>query len=521
MATSRKKLPPATPEDFDGMTLMRMVTRNIKRVHYIDVTLRDILTLIGGDNEQGKTSFLDSFGFCMGGKVAIQMQPIRNGQQEGFVQCDFGDGKDVRLTVKRTLMRLGQSDFTSDVDLEIPGHIPPTSIETFLKKLTGTYAFDPMEFDELTDEARFERVQQLVSNFDFKAYAKNRKTIFDKRTDVNRDMKREQGAADAIMVKAQPPCELVDESALTFELQEAGRKNADRATRESNRARGMEKIAELRAAADGVTERIAAAEKERDDQLARYLTQGNLRIAAIQEQIKLLERQIRDIHAGGDLARTERDNGVEEDRRRLNAEAAEQCAQADAIEQKIKEAGELPDEIDTAAISAKLAQARETNAQHAAWKQLRDNKAEHQTLASEHATESDELTKKIDALDAEKLKAIDAAKLPVSGIGFGDGYITLEATDKSGTTPWSQASEALRIDTSLALAMAMQPKLKVILIRNGSNIGKRIRQRIQERAAEKGYRVIMEVVEEGEGTHVVIENGEVKSRHETAEAATG
>lgn len=511
MATGKKK-PLATPEQFEGATLMRMITKNVKRVRYVDVTFNDTLTLVGGDNEQGKTSYLDSFGFCMGGKDAIQMQPIRNGQQEGSVRCDFGDGKQVQLSVTRTLKRLGDSDFTSEVDVEIPGHVPPTAIESFLKKLTGEYAFDPMELDRMTDLERLEAIQKLVAGFDFKAYALKRDKIFKQRTEVGRDQKREQGAADSIMVKAQPPCELIDESELTRQIQEAGQKNTDRATRASNRQRATEKIAELRAGAGAVAERIETATQKRVEEFGRFEDQEGLRIISIREQIQLLERQIITAQEGIETARVAMRQGITDDIAALNAEAAEQRAKADEIQAKLDEAGELPEEIDTTAISARLDQARESNAQYASWKQLRDRKAEHQKLADEHAEEYATLSKQIDALDAEKQKAVDDAKLPVAGIGFADGYITLEASDGSGPVPWSQASQALRTDTSLELAMAMKPKLKVILIRNGGEIGKRIRQRIRDRAGEQKYRVVLEVIEEGEGTHVIIEDGQVKQR---------
>jgi hypothetical protein len=506
MAIIKKKPPVATPEEFEGATLMRMISKNVKRVRYIDVTFNDTLTLVGGDNEQGKTSFLDSFGFCMGGKDAIQMQPIRNGQQEGFVRCDFGDGKLVQLSVMRTLKRLGDSEFTSDVDVEIPGHVPPTAIESFLKKLTGEYAFDPMELDRMTDAERLEAIQRLVAGFDFKAYALQRKKIYDRRTEVNRDKHREQSAVDAIMVRAESPCEQIDESALTRELEEAGRKNADRATRQAAREKAAEWIEQARDTIGNLDQDILGCVQQseliRDTAIAQYQQQ----IDALQKAIEHSRKLCRET--------------IERESAKLRAQAKDIEDKIADTEQRLAAAGELPQEIDAAAISAKLSQARTVNAEYAAWEQLRDRKAEHQKLANEHGTESDGLSKKIDALDAGKQKAIDEAKLPVGGIGFGDGYITLEASDGSGPTPWSQASEALRIDTSLALAMAMQPKLKVILIRNGSNIGKRIRQRIKERAGEQKYRVVLEVVEEGEGTHVIIEDGQVKGHESEKQPAS-
>lgn len=506
MAISRKKLPTVTPETFEGLTLMRMRTEYIKRVRIIDLTFTEPLTLIGGDNSNGKTSYLDSMDWCLGGKSVIQMDPIHHGRQTGSMLCEFGDGKTVALAVTRTLKRVGDDEFTADVEVDIPGHIAPTRIQDFLDKLAGRISFDPMAFDRLKDAERFETLRKLVSGFDFTQNAADNKKLYAERTNVNRDLNREQSAADAITAPEQAPCEQVDESALTLELQEAGKKNLHRASRQTNRQAGVEKIAQLRAAADGVSNRVVAAATERRVAFERFQQQESLRIASLEEQVQLLMRQMEDIRQGITTESGRVDDNIQAHTDRLNEEATQQRAQADAIQKKIDEAGELPEEIDTAAISAKLTEARTTNAKHAAWKQLRDRKAEHQKNATGHADESDRLTKAIDALDAARQKAILDAKLPVDGLGFGDDFITLNKV------PWSQAGRAERVDASTAIAMAFHPKLKVILIRDGSDLGRAMRDRIRGRAEMLGYRVLMEVIDDSPNTHVVIEDGEVKER---------
>jgi hypothetical protein len=347
-----------------------------------------------------------------------------------------------------------------------------------------------MAFDEMNAEQQFEALQKLVGNFDFKAHAAKHKTVYDERTVVGRDYERENSAAEAMVVPTDPPCELIDEDALTRELQEAGQKNTERAIRASNREKAVTKIAGLRDVAAQVDERIATArnqaEAARDKEIAR-----------LQEAIE--------------RARLDCEQAIQTESESHRAEAAAAIAEADSLQKRLDEAGPLPEETDTDAITARLQAARLNNARYVTWTQQRDRRKEHVDKANGHALNYDQLTKRLDELDAERLKVIEDAKLPVEGIGFGDGYVTLKAEDGAGTVPWAQASEAIRTDASLSLAMAMQPKLKVILIRNGSNIGKRIRQRIQQRAAERKYKVVLEVVEEGDGTHVVIEDGQVKA----------
>lgn len=501
----RKPLPEATPAQFEGATLLHIRTQNIKAVRLVDITLNQPLTLIGGDNGVGKSSFLDSYKWCLKGKASIQMDPIHHGEQEGSVTCDFGEGAEVKMSVRRTIQRVGDSDYTTGVDIEIPGHVTPTKVQWFLDQLAGEMSFDPMKFDEVDDATRFDILQKFVSGFDFKANAKSRKEAFDQRTVVNRDQKREQAAADSITTGPVPPCEVIDEQALTVALREAGEKNTERATRAASRERASAKITELRASAAQLPDLIAAAHAKRVTDHDLVENAGRARMLDIRMQIKALEERL--IHEESDLrdALQTMEEGKLADAEYLTEKAAAQIKEADALADRLTALGPLPDPVDATAISAQLDEARTANARHNAWKLSRDKKLAYQAEADRLEKESDELTHVIDDLDAAKLKAIEQAALPVTGLGFGDGYVTLDKV------PWEQASTAQRIDASTAIAMALNPKLKVILIHNGSNLGSKMKERIRQRAIEKGYRVLMEVVDDTGGTHVVIEDGVVKS----------
>lgn len=509
----KPKLPIATPEDLAGVTLMHMRTENIKRVRFIDVTIRDPLTLIGGDNDNGKSSFIDSYAWCIGGKSAeIQMDPIRHGAQTGSITCDFGDGEKVKLSVTRTLKRLGDKEWTADVDVDIPGHVAPSRIEEFLRQLTGRHAMDPLAFDRLPPAEKVDALQRLISGFDFKANAAARKKVFDERTDVNRDHARAQSAADSMTVSAEAPCEQVDEAALTEELQAAGEANAKLESRKERREQAVRDVAALRQKATDALGSIDTTVGAIQIRTADQVREMDERIRGLEEQIRATRERMSEVQA-----EALKEIGREETR--LRGESKAHAAAADALQKRLDDAGPLDEKTDTAAITERISAARVSNSRYRDWETQRDRKAMHQEVADRHAAKSADLTAQIELLDAAKTKAIAEAKLPVEGIGFGDGFVTLPAGDGSGPVPWEQAGTAVRTDASIALAMAMEPKLKVILIRNGSEIGRAIRERIRQRAAEKKYRVLMEVVEDNGGTHVVIEDGLVKGARASQEAA--
>lgn len=496
---AKAKLPIAAPEDFEGVTLMRMRTENIKRVRLVDITLTETLTLIGGDNSNGKTSFLDGYDWCLSGNTVIQMDPIHHGKQQGSILCEFGDGDKVSLAVTRTLLRVGESSWTSDLDIHIPGHLAPTRVQEFLDKLGGRMSFDPMSFDKLKDPERVEAMRKLVSGFDFDANAAARKVAFDKRTVVKRDRDRERSAVASIVISAEAPHQRVDEDELTVRLQEGGKTNADRERRQGVRDRAVETIRIARESIVALDEAIATATQNaivhRDREVARLEAQ----IAAIRTQIETTVSGCAQVIANETAA--------------LRANAEKAAGEADELQKRLDAAPELPVEVDTAALAATLSAGRATNKVLTDWESQRERRNEHALKASTLDDQATVLTAEIEALDVARQAAIAAANLPVEGIGFGDGYITLNGA------PWSQAGRAERVDASTAIAMALNPKLRVILIRDGSDLGSKMKERIRQRAATMGYRVLMEVADDTGSTHVVIEDGLVKAAGVEQEAS--
>lgn len=499
MATARKKLEIAKPEDFDGMTLMHITSSNMKRIRIVDIGINEPLTLIGGDNAQGKSSLLDSVQWVFARKDDIQADPISHGKQEGSVVVQFGDGETVKLKVTKTFLRVGEDDFKTETDIEIPGSLPPSRVQEFLAQLTGGIGFDPVAFDLMKDSDQFDSLKRFVPDFDFKANKEKHDALFKDRTDINRDLKRMQAAAESVAVSEKAPCARVDEQALTLELQQAGEKNVDRARRQKNRDEAEAKIESLGTLA-------ASKLQEIDIEIGDYDS--------------ALDTQIADINAEIDRLQAKKDKLEGEAaakriliRERLTAEADAMAKEAGELRAALESAEPLAEYIDTAELAKRLDAGRGNNKALSEWESARDRRKQYQDEAAELAKQSEDLTAQIVDCQQEKQQAILKAHLPVDGLGFGDGFVTL------GGVPWRQASHAERIDASTAIAMALSPRLKVILIRDGSNLGSKMRERIRERAAAGGYRVLMEVVDDvGDQSHVYISDGAVSTAG-AAEAA--
>ena len=181
----------------------------------------------------------------------------------------------------------------------------------------------------------------------------------------------------------------------------------------------------------------------------------------------------------------------------LEGQLTEARADLAKIDEEVK--GHLPTP-DVKAIEEQLDQVEQTNA--AVRRNLERARAG-QALADARAAYTD-LTAKINALDQRKADALAAAKFPVDGLGFTDDGVTYQGI------PFSQASSAEQIRVSLAMAMALNPKLRVIRILDGSLLDADNLALIEEMARANDYQIWIERVGDADGVGVVIEDGEVK-----------
>lgn len=128
-------------------------------------------------------------------------------------------------------------------------------------------------------------------------------------------------------------------------------------------------------------------------------------------------------------------------------------------------------------------------------------------------TKSNELTEKLEILRQEKQEAIESAKYPLEGLGFSDDGIVYNGI------PFVQLSSAEKLKISIAMAINLQPKLKVIRITDGSLLDSKSMAIVEEMAQQNDMQVFIERVDESGKVGIVIEDGEVaKNNYETTQS---
>ncbi|TAI67615.1 hypothetical protein [Bradyrhizobium sp. Leo170] len=308
---------------------------------------------------------------------------------------------------------------------------------------------------------QFDLLKRFVPGVDFDAIAEANKKDFDKRTEVNRDAKSRRTRADAIAIDETAPTARVDEAALVAELAAAGEQNAQ--------------VERYRA--------TQAARKQRAAALDASAEQKRKRIQELRDEIERLEL------------------GEQED----------EAAAAD-VRMEIADAGDEPASIDTAALQDTIAAARDENARFDAAERARAEKERLVQEATVLERQSATLTKAMEDREKAKQDAIAAAKMPIPGITFGDGVVLLDGH------PLGQASQAQKLSTAIAIAVALQPKLRFITTKNAALLDDESWKALADLAEQQDLLIIAETVNSSRPTAVVIEDGHVKGAvHQAAE----
>ncbi|MGQ5692081.1 AAA family ATPase [Rhodococcus erythropolis] len=161
----------------------------------------------------------------------------------------------------------------------------------------------------------------------------------------------------------------------------------------------------------------------------------------------------------------------------------------------------LPDRVDIEPIRSRIDNAETINAG------VRRKQERQQVLdrLEDWREKQDALTARIADLDKTREAGLAAAEFPVPGLGFDEDGVTLDGV------PFAQASAAEQLRVSVAMAMALNPKVRIIRITDGSLLDSENLALIEEMAGANGFQVWIERVDESGAVGVVIEDGEVKA----------
>ncbi|MFA7329839.1 MAG: hypothetical protein WC326_02080 [Candidatus Delongbacteria bacterium] len=239
---------------------------------------------------------------------------------------------------------------------------------------------------------------------------------------------------------------------------------------------------------------VSLAELNRQIEAARQVQTANDKV----------RQELQDLYADHAKAKTD----VERLEGELEAARARVSELVGQGRDKRKVVDELPDP-GLQALMDKLETAEADNAHAQAARKYREEEAEVDRLLKR----SEALTRDYDAVNDEIAAVLLGAKLPIEGLA-----ITEDGTIRYRDRPFAQASDAERLEVSLAMGAAMHPRLKFLALREASMMTERTRDRVKAWAAEQDLLVLFELATSEEiGIHIV--DGEVLQAEALLEAS--
>lgn len=424
------------------MRIVSLTSENVKRLKAVHIQPDGVpVVVVGGRNEQGKTSVLDSIEYALGGKPK-DPKPIHEGEKRARVIIDTNEYK-----VTRTFSESG-----SKLQVETKGGAVMKSPQQVLDKIVGGLSFDPLSFASKPEKEQAAMLQEMIG-LDFDALHRERQEHYDNRTEINRDLKKVQA-----------------------QLSECPRVKVDPVS--------VEKLMEELEAADEYN--------KKGDEIDSAIERKQLNLGSKKQDIQKMESEI---------------EKLQEKILEIQATIKSTQSYCDMINKELSELTSDKEKFfakPTDEIRAKIKGAQEVNSQAAAYQRGIALLKEEESLTQQ----ANELTKKIEEIDERKKNAIASAKLPVNGLGFGEDGVTYKGI------PFKQCSSAERLRVSMAMGIALNPELRIMLIRDGSLLDKDSMKMISEMAEASDTQVWMErVSDDGEGCTVVIEDGSIKERN--------
>lgn len=428
------------------MKIINLHAENFKRISAVDITPDSEMVILAGANEQGKSSILDAIMAALCGGRGMRDIPEPIKRGEERAEVELDLGD---IKVHRIWERGGKNR----IEVKNADGAKFSSPQAILDALTGALTFDPLEFSRMAPRDQRATLLRLIElPFDIDENDRERAALVSSAGAAAQEVRRNEARVNSLAaVPADTPDEEKPAADILKEIQARREVKAANDDKRAKLANMRGEYAEAKTAAA-----LAAAEVERLEKALVDARQTAERLKVEQDEHK---------QAGERLA-TEVAVLVDPDMSELDG----QLERLDEVNRNVRQK------------KAHAVARQELSAAKAAEKKCKNALAAH---------------------DNKRAEALASAKFPVDGLGFTDDGVTL------GGLPFAQASESQRIMTSAAMGMAMNPRLRVMFIRDGSALDGRRKTALAEMAKEHDFQLWVECVDETGAIGIVIEDGHV------------
>jgi ABC-type lipoprotein export system ATPase subunit len=421
------------------MRVIRLFAENLLNLRAVSIEPTDRVMRITGANGAGKSSVLNAIFYALTGKKGQAPEPVRRGTRRATVRLELGEGTETELVVTLRITEHSQSLDVESADGRL--FRTPTKM---LEKIIGSLTFDPHAFSRMHPKQRLQTLRELVApEVDVDQLDKDNERDYALRTEWNHKVNSFKERVHTLGLE-------IDESIDVVPIE------LERLTREMAQASEH----------NGVIERQTFAREQ------RRLNLSSKRLA-VTDKRAMAERLLSEADV-------------------FQREANDEQAALDAAEPL----GQL---INVQALRAEVDAAIQENMRRDAERDRREG-FEFAKRELEVAREtSQRLTDAMKTRDEQKAAAIAAMKMPIDGLGFGNGDVTYK------DLPYEQASTGQQLRIATAIGMALNPRLRILCVRDGSLLDANSKNILEQMAEEHDFQLWIEATQDDPtvGIHIV------------------
>ena len=188
---------------------------NVKRIKLVEIQPAEKgLTIIGGNNGEGKTSVLDGIAYALGGE-SFRPSALTNGDGNAYIRVDIGD---------YTVERKGKN-----AELRITDRNGMKGGQKMLNEIVGKFALDLSKFMNANDQEKTKLLLKMFPELEtmLDEYKRESEQLRGKRTEINRDIVRMQAQYDMMPCHSDVPEAEIQVSDLIEQLNAESQKEKD------------------------------------------------------------------------------------------------------------------------------------------------------------------------------------------------------------------------------------------------------------------------------------------------------
>jgi recombinational DNA repair ATPase RecF len=437
----------------DDLKIIGLKVDGIRKLTAIEMELKESgITAIKGENQQGKTSIIDTIRWLILGNKAINKSAINREKEKANAEIILG-----KYSIKRVL-----SNKTSKLEVRNieTNTVEKGEVQNFLDTLINELTFNPRPFLDMTSAQQLKFCLDLFG-IDFTEIDKQLLTLEQDRLITGREIKR-FGEIE--------PVNKVD--SIDIDLLFSSKKEIENKNNLLRKQYEIEKEAEIK--------EIVAFNNEQKLKTNKFIESQNL----LSTHKNLIEKQIDKIDA---LKEQLAQAGAELNR--LNAYCKQIQHEINNLpdpedEKEIKTSIKQPAYVSTEDIDNQISNALLTNKEADLYTTYLKRKKEKSKLEDEY----DSFDLKVKQLRDKKLEILRNVNTGVQGLEIkeeGIYYNNVFSAD------WSDA-EGLRISSELCIAQ--MPQLRAIFLDRGESLDKKSLQSLEEWAIKNDIQVIITMV---------------------------